>query len=95
LISQPEFGSDLKVISDHSNLDGSELTAADVAQIADLRMAFTGETGMRSAVVVGPNAPLKFGLARMFEAYAGSKGDDSVKVFETVEEAMAWLEATE
>jgi hypothetical protein len=91
LISQPEFGPRVRVLSDHTNLDASALTAADVERIADSRAHLAGATGMRSAVVVGPRSPVRYGLARMFEAYTTTRGNDMVRVFETVDEAMTWL----
>ena len=93
LVSQPEFGPGVKVLSDHTNLDVSALTAGEIQRIAGDRARIVGALGMRSAVVVGHKSPARYGLARMFEAYGTSQGDGSIKVFETVDEGMAWLRA--
>lgn len=93
LSAQPEFGPGVKMLSDHTNLDVSALTAVDIERITAIRAVYTRSLGARSALVVGSDSPAKYGLARMFEAFAVSGGEDSVRVFETTEEAMAWLEA--
>jgi hypothetical protein len=92
LASQPEFRPGVKILSDHTNLDVSALSAADVEKITAIRASHTRSLGARSALVVGSDSPARYGLARMFEAFAVSGGDDSVRVFETTDEAMAWLQ---
>lgn len=91
LSAQPQFRPGATVITDHTNVEVSALSAGEIEQIAKLRVQFTGATMARSAIVVGPDAPAKYGLARMFEAFAVSADNDSVRVFGTIEEAMAWL----
>jgi hypothetical protein len=93
LVAQPQFGPGIGVLSDHTDLEPSTLTAADIERIAEIRESNIGAGGMRSAVVVGQHSPVRYGLARMFESYVASHGDESVRVFETCEEAMAWLKA--
>jgi hypothetical protein len=93
LVSQPEFQPGVKVLSDHTKLDVSALTAADIEKIADARVLFIGSIGVSSAVVVGPHSPAKYGLARMFEAFSDGENDARVGVFETFDDAMAWLQA--
>jgi len=92
LASEPEFGPGVKMLSDHTNLDISTLSSADIEKITAVRASHTRSLGAHSALVVGPDSPARYGLARMFEAYAASGGDDSVRVFETTDEAMAWLQ---
>jgi hypothetical protein len=74
-----------------TNLDVSALTASDIEQIADLRARFAHVPPVRSALVAGRDSPARYGLARMFEAYTDSQGNAAVMVFETLDEAMAWL----
>jgi hypothetical protein len=95
LALQPGFGPGVKMLSDHTNLDVSALSAGDVEKIADIRGFQTRSLGARSALVVGLASPARYGLARMFEAYAAPQGDDPVRVFETTDEAMAWLQGDE
>ena len=81
------------MLSDHTDLDVSELSAAEIEQIAAARDRFAGSLGACSALVVGPGSPAKYGLARMFEALATEEPGDPVRVFETSDAALAWLRA--
>ncbi|MGD0167395.1 MAG: hypothetical protein ABSC51_08910 [Gaiellaceae bacterium] len=94
LASQPGFGYGVRILSDHTNLDVSGLRASDIEKIAEIRARHTRSMGARSALVVGLSAPARYGLARMFEAYAGAE-DDSVRVFETFDEALTWLRGSD
>ena len=67
------------------------LSAGDIERIADVRAETTRGMAMCTALVVGLRSPARYGLARIFEAYVAFQGDDSVKVFETFDEGMAWL----
>lgn len=91
LTSQPQFRPGVDLILDHTNLDVSALSAADIEQAADLHAQFAGATAGRAAGVVGSGSPMRYGLARMFEAYVVSQTDATVRIFETLEGAMAWL----
>ena len=77
---------------DFTALDASSVTAADMEKIATLRARLVGERNFRSAMVVGPGA-LKYGLGRMFESYATAETEIDVSIFQTVDEAMVWLQA--
>ena len=91
LVAQPGFRPGVKVLADHTELDGSELSAGDIERIADFRAVSTGEVVMPAALVVGPHSSAKYGLARMFEAYVDTRDKNPMRVFETYDEAMAWL----
>ena len=67
------------------------LSAGDIERIADVRAETTRGMAMCTALVVGSRSPVRYGLARMFEAYVASQADDPVNVFETLDEGMAWL----
>jgi hypothetical protein len=95
LISQPQFRPGVDLIVDHTNIDVSALTAADIERIAGLRARFAGDVAGRAAGVVGPGSPMRYGLGRMFEAYIDSQPGTKITVFETVEKAMAWLRGTD
>jgi hypothetical protein len=91
VVSQPQFRSGVGVITDQTNVDVSALMAADIEQIADLNAQFADAAAVRSAIVVGPNSPTRYGLGRMFEAHTDSQANATVRLFETLDEAMAWL----
>ncbi|MHB8059915.1 MAG: SpoIIAA family protein [Gaiellaceae bacterium] len=95
LTSQPQFRPGIDLIVDHTNVDVSALTAAEIEQVAALRAHFVGDVTARAAGVVGPGSPLRYGLGRMFEAFLDSQPGSKIRVFETVEEAMAWLRGTD
>ncbi|MGA9762658.1 MAG: hypothetical protein WBQ14_09565 [Gaiellaceae bacterium] len=94
LASDPRFQPGVDLIVDHTNVDVSTLTAADIERVAGLRARFAGKVVARAAGVVGPDSPLKYGLGRMFEAYLGVQPGAGVSVFATIDEAIAWLRGT-
>lgn len=91
LAVQPGFGPNVRMLSDHTELDASKLNADEVEKIAAARDRYAGSLGASSALVVGRQSPAKYGLARMFEAFAGNEPDGMVRVFETRGEAIEWL----
>lgn len=95
LISQPGFRPGVDLIVDHTNVDVSALTAAEIERVAGLRARFAGDVAGRAAGVVGAGSPMRYGLGRMFEAFLESQPSTKIKVFETVEDAMVWLRGTD
>jgi hypothetical protein len=79
------------MLSDHTDLDVSVLSAAEIEKIAAARDRYAGSLGARSALVVGHHSPAKYGLTRMFEALAAEEPGDLVRVLETSDDALAWL----
>jgi hypothetical protein len=95
LAEDPRFRPAVDLIVDHTNVDVSALTAAEIEQVAGLRARFVGNLVARAAGVVGSGSPLKYGLARMFGAYLGTQPNAGFTVFETIDEAVAWLRETD
>jgi hypothetical protein len=91
LTSQPEFRPGVDLIVDHTNVDASALTAVEIEQVAGFRVHFTGTTANRVAGVVGLGSPMRYGLARIFSAYIEAGVGTEIKLFKTIDEAMAWL----
>ncbi len=91
LAAEPGFGPGVKMLSDHTDLDVTQLSASEVEKIAAARDRFARSLGARSALVVGRDSPAKYGLARMFEAMSDEESADLVRVFENRDEALAWL----
>lgn len=89
--SEPQYRPGIGVLTDERNVDVSTLTATDIELIADLSAKFADLTSVRSAVVAGPDSPVRYGLARMFETYAGMRETSLIRVFEAYDEAMSWL----
>ena len=88
--SNPEFGPDVSVLMDLTELDLSPLTVADLEKLAALRAQ---QPRRRTATVVGQGSPLKYGLGRMFEGLLSLQLEFEIRVFEELDEAMAWLKA--
>jgi hypothetical protein len=94
LAEDPRFQPGVDLIVDHTNVDVSALTAADIERVAGLRARFAGNVVARAAGVVGPDSPLRYGLGRMFGAYLSTQPGAGFTVFETIDEAVAWLRRT-
>lgn len=95
VISRPQFRSGISVITDETGVDASALTASDIEQIARLAAQFADPSPVRSAIVAGPDSPVRYGLTRMFKAYADMRRNTAIKVFDTLDEAMAWIGETD
>lgn len=94
LVSDPRWRPEMDVLSDHTALDASHLTAGDIETLVGVFLPSDRATGTgRSAIVTG--SPLKFGLGRMFEAYAVERLSFRTRVFTTVEDAFMWLRTSD
>ena len=91
LASDPQLRPGVDLIVDHTNVDVSALTGAEIEQVADLRARFAGNVVGRAAGVVGADSPLRYGLGRMFKAYSDVQPGTPIRVFATLEQAVAWL----
>lgn len=94
LVSDPRWRPEMDVLSDHSALDASYLTAGDIEALVGLFLPSVRAIGTgRRAIVAGSS--LKFGLGRMFEAYALKRLSFRTRVFTTVEDAFTWLRSSD
>ena len=91
MISSPKFRPEMDKVTDLTELDLSTVTGADVERIATLLAEFAGSYETGRLVLVAGDSPLKFGLARMFEAYFGAQIEAPILVFEALDEALARL----
>ena len=90
LVSDSRWRRGMDVLYDHTALEAGHLTAGDIKALVAIHFPFAHAIGPgRGAIVAGSS--LKFGLARMFEAYADGRLPFRPRVFATVEEAVAWL----
>ena len=96
IVSNPRYRPGMNRVIDLGETDATGVTAADVERVADQTAVYAGEikTGCL-ALIVGVGSPLKFGLARMFEAYFESQVDGPVAVFKTLDRALAWIDAVD
>jgi hypothetical protein len=90
LISHPKVGPGVYVLADHTDLDPSAITAAEIYRMAEFRAQNVHGIGVRVAIVSGPD-PLRYGLERMFASFAEPDAEGMLRIFQTREEAIAWL----
>ena len=92
LVSSPKYVPGMDRVIDLSAIEAGSVTAADIEQMANEIAVYAKaiKTG-RLALVVGAGSPLRFGLARMFEAYFGPQVDSPVSVCEALDSALVWL----
>ena len=93
VLSHPEFLPGMSVIYDHTELAGY-MSSIDVRTIAEnaARSSKAVPYWGRLAMVVPE--PTLFGLARMWEAYAGDDLAARTSVFASIGEAYEWLGVT-
>jgi hypothetical protein len=79
---------------DFTEIDLTSLESLAIPAMAQHSLKFPA--GIRDVkVAFAVNTPLEFGLVRMFQSYSDMHAKTTVKVFDTVEEAEAWLMADE
>jgi hypothetical protein len=94
LVSDPRWRREMDVLSDHTALNAGHLTAHDIEALVGVFVPIGNAIGTgRRAIVTGSS--LKFGLGRMFEAHAARQLPFQPRIFATVEEASAWLRASD
>jgi hypothetical protein len=90
LVSSPRFRPGMLILADHSALDPTTVTAAEVRAQAHIVVGLNGQIGASKIAIVVPNA-LAFGWARMYELSAQAAQAES-NVFYSRSDALAWLE---
>ena len=89
MADDPAIYSSSCALCDFRKLDLSKLTGSDVQQIYNFHASVSRETGNKPVAVVVSRS-IEFGMARMWEAFAGEVYTTH-KVFYSIEEAMEWL----
>jgi hypothetical protein len=88
VVSDERFRSGSSLLNDHSALDFSGLTPADVRDISDLFSRLDEQHGFGPIAVVVPS-PSAFGLARMGQTLV--RTDVLGRIFYSREAAIEWL----
>lgn len=91
MIASPQFTPGMDRVVDLGGLDVSMLTSDDIEQIAATQAPFVEVVGPGRLVIVTGHSPLTFGLSRMFAAYFDGEVEAPIRVFVTVDEALAYL----
>jgi hypothetical protein len=87
LAKDPLFHPSFSQIIDFRDVTTVGLTSEQVGALAEVRI-FSPQS-KRAFVAAGP---LKFGMARMYEALRVTRGDQNIRVFIDYDEALEWLE---
>jgi hypothetical protein len=95
MISNPRFTPGMDRVADLTELDVSAFTPNDIEQIAVTQAPHVAGIGPGQFVIVTGYSPLRYGLSRMFEAYFNVDAGASLRVFETVDQALAYLRPDE
>ena len=86
LRGDPDFDPNFSQLSDLTNVTGMHITGAEMKDLAETT-AFSPTA--RRAVIAGND--LAFGLARVFEQVLEKKGDQGIRVFRKLEDALDWI----
>lgn len=86
LSKDPDFDPGYSQLIDLTRADVSEIAATDVRRIAE-RNIYSPES--LRAIVVSSN--VAYGLGRMFETLRESAGENGIRVFRDLDEAVDWL----
>jgi hypothetical protein len=89
LLADPRYHAGMAILIDHSGLDMTSLTTADVKAIARFVVDLGDRLGNPLIAHVTPT-PGAFGVMRMGRSYAARASGRS-GVFYTLENALAWL----
>ena len=78
------------VVWDLSGADATGVTGDQLRQLAIfVKSAWKGETDLKAAFIVGSD--LVFGMTRMFEQLLDLFAEDSIRIFKSGDEALAWV----
>jgi hypothetical protein len=88
IVSDERFRSGLSLLSDHSALDFSGLTPADIRDISEIVSKLNAQHGFGPVAAVVPNV-FAFGLARMGQNQLET--DLRGRIFYSREAAIEWL----
>ena len=86
LRKDPDFDPTFSQLSDLTHVTDIDITGADMRELA-ARTAFSPKS--RRAVIASND--LAYGLARMFEQFRETKGDQGIRVFRKLEDALDWV----
>lgn len=90
IFNHPDWRPGHCYIYDHTLLDASKLTKADVERIAEIARVRRTRYGVRKSAVVAPN-DVEYGIVRMWMVYAEDETKIPTNVFRTLDEAIDWL----
>lgn len=88
--AHPDFRPDFRELNDGRALESVEITTPQLRALAGHTMY---NLDARRAYVA--KSDLQYGLTRMFGTFRETIGDEGIRIFRTMEEALDWLGLTE
>ena len=86
LLKDPEFNPNYSQIMDLTRVTDFEVQSGDIRMLAQ-KTVFSRES--HRAIVVSSN--LGFGLSRMYEMHREAFGENGIRVFRDLDEAVDWI----
>jgi hypothetical protein len=86
ILNDPEFDPSFSQLLDFTQVTRIELRSEDVRTLAR-RSIFSPDS--RRAILVRDS--LAYGMARMFESYRENFGEKGIRIFHSLDDALAWL----
>jgi len=86
LLKDPDFDPSFSQLMDFTRVDFSGIEANDIRKLAE-RNIFSSQS--RRAVVASSN--LVYGFGRMFEMFRENAGENGIRVFRDLDEAVDWI----
>ena len=90
LIEHKKWKPGSRVLLDHSEIDASNTTAADIKVLSERLISMKNKIKNVKIAIVAPN-DLQFGMARMTNAYTSGNWSANEGIFRSRDEAIAWL----
>jgi hypothetical protein len=92
LLAHPDWHSAVNVLVDYRESDFTELSKIEMEQVAKSIVEIANEfDGARAALVV--SREVDFGIVRMWEMSTGDEIPFAFRVFRSIDEARAWIDA--
>jgi hypothetical protein len=93
MLSDPKFRKGANNLWDFRNIDSGEITATDIQEIAEFIEKNKERRGEGYKVAFVVIRDVDFGLARMYEGYAG-RLPFTVRVYRSMDEALSWIRSS-
>ena len=90
LVNSPEWVTGTKQLVDHRKLSGAHLTTDEIQDIENITKKYGAQLGGGQVAFVVSDAEA-FGLIRMYELLGGEDTHSQIRVFYSMNEAVAWL----
>lgn len=90
VMADPRYHPGVKILIDHSRLEGTSITSGDMPDLAAFVVARRDQVGETAIAVVAPNQR-EYGLSRTWRTYAQPQLGNLVGVFYTRSAAEEWL----